>query len=72
MLATLFLFIIFTEIGGNTNIKTLNGVNAKTPNGKITQGEITQGEITSGEKSGGCRLFAKPMWQPLCKILAHS
>ena len=50
------------KFSGNTNIKTLNGVNTKTPNG----------EITSGEKSEGYRLFAKPMWQPLCKILAHS
>ena len=36
-----------------------------------TLGKLTNGEITSGEKSD-YRLFAKPMWQPLCKILAHS
>ena len=57
-----FLFIMFATIGGNTNIKTLNGVNTKTHNG----------EITSGEKSEGYRLFATPTRQPLCKILAHS
>ena len=50
------------KIGGSTNIKTLNGMNTKTPTGKIT----------SGEKSEGHRLFAKPMWQPRCEILAHS
>ena len=61
LLATFFLFIIFTKIGGNTNIaKTLNGVNTKTPNGEITNGKITNGEITNGVKSEGCRLFAKP------------
>ena len=48
--------------GGNTNIKTLIGANTKTPNG----------EIISGGKSDGYRLFANPMWQPLCKIHAHS
>ena len=63
---TLFLATFFT------NIKTLNGVNTKTPSGEITNGKITNGEITSGEKSEGYRLFAEPMWQPLCKILAYS
>ena len=47
------------KMGGNTNIKTLNGVNTKTHNGEITNGKITNGEITSGEKSEGHRLFAK-------------
>ena len=47
-------------------------VNTKTLNGEITDGMITHGEITSGGKSEGYRLFAKPMWQPLCKMLAHS
>ena len=32
------------KIGGNTNIKTLNGVNTKTLDGKITNGKITNGE----------------------------
>ena len=32
------------KIGGNTDIKTLNGVNTKTPNGEITNGEITSGK----------------------------
>ena len=41
-------------MGGNKNIKTLNDVNSKRPNGKIANGEIT-----SGEKSEGYRLFAK-------------
>ena len=58
-LATFFLSIILTKIGGNTNVKTLNGVNTKTPNGEITTGKINNGEITSGEKSEGYRLFAK-------------
>ena len=30
------------KIGSNTNIKTLNCANSKTPNGKITSGEITR------------------------------
>ena len=47
--------------GGNTNIKTLNGVNTKTHNGEITNCKTANGEITSGEKSEGHRLFAKPM-----------
>ena len=44
--AIFFLFIIFTKIGGNTNmnIKTLIDVDTKTPNGKITNGEIRNGE----------------------------
>ena len=51
-------FIIFT-IGGNTNIKTLNGVNTKTLNGKITNVKIT-----SSAQSEGYRLLAKLWWQP--------
>ena len=41
VLATFFLFIIFRKIGGNTNIKTLHGVNTKTLNGEITSGKNT-------------------------------
>ena len=48
--------------GGNTNTNKLNALNTKTHHG----------EITSGDKSEGYRLFAKPVRQPLCKILAHS
>ena len=46
--AIFFLFIIFTKIGGNANvnIKTLNGVDTKTPNGQITSG--THGRIMIG------------------------
>ena len=29
------------------------------------------GEIASGGRSDGCGLFANPVWQPLCKILAQ-
>ena len=39
------------KVGGNTNtnIKTLNGLDIKTPNGEITSGKITIGEIINGE-----------------------
>ena len=30
-------------------LKTLNGMNTKTPNGEITNGKITNGKITNGE-----------------------
>ena len=58
--------------GGNTNMKTPNGANTKTLNGEVNNGKINNGEITSGGNSEGYRLFANPVWQPLCKILAHS
>ena len=40
-------------------MKTLSGVNTKTPDGETTIGKITNGEIASGEKSEGYRLLAK-------------
>ena len=43
------------------------GANTKTLNG-----EITNGDLTSGGKSSCYRLFANSLWQPPCKILAHS
>ena len=52
------------KMGGNTNIKTLNGVNTMTPNGEITNGTVINGENTSGTKSDDYRLF---VWQPLCE-----
>ena len=63
LVAIFFLFIILTKlVATRTRTSRLNGADTKTLNG----------EITSGGKSDGYRLLANPMWQPLCKILAHS
>ena len=39
------------KIGGNTNIKTLNGVNPKTLNGEITKCKITRSQVVERVKA---------------------
>ena len=56
LLHTIFFFFIFTNVVGgntNTNIKTLNDVDAKTPNGEFVNGKITNGKIINGMITDG-------------------
>ena len=63
LVATFFFFIILTTQVQHEHEDSLR---------REHQDTQSNGEITRGGKSDGHRLFANPMWQPLCRILAHS